>query len=110
MRRPNTGGLPCKTAARCGGARVYSPGGCGCAVAMFPVVVAGAGDPLALAGAALMAAICLVAAIGFTAYFAATASRRQEQGKTLGGWIAIPIVLYAVSIPYLLFFWWLMSQ
>ena len=27
MRRPNTGGLPCKTAARRGGARVYSPGG-----------------------------------------------------------------------------------
>lgn len=110
MRRSNTSGMPCKTVVRRGGARVYSPGGCGCAVAMFPVVVAGAGIALALAGAALIAAVCLIAAIGFTVYFAATASRRQEQGKTLGGWIAIPIVLYAVSIPYLLFFWWLMSQ
>ena len=105
MGRPNTGGLPCKTAARCGGARVYSPGGCGCALLMFPVVAAGAGIALALSGVALMAAVCLIIAVGITA------NRRREQGKTLGGWIIIPAVaLYAVSIPYLLFFWWFMSH
>lgn len=27
-----------------------------------------------------------------------------------GGWIIIPVALYAVSIPYLLFFWWFMSH
>ena len=97
MGRPNTGGLPCKTAARRGGARVYSPGGCGCALLMF-------------SGVALMAAVCLIIAVGITVYFAATANRRREQGKTLGGWIIIPVALYAVSIPYLLFFWWFMSH
>lgn len=107
---PNTGGLPCKTAARRGGARVYSPGGCGCALLMFPVVAAGAGIALALSGVALMAAVCLIIAVGITVYFAATANRRREQGKTLGGWIIIPVALYAVSIPYLLFFWWFMSH
>lgn len=110
MYRASISEPPCKRAPRHGGARVYSPGGCGCALLMFPVVAAGAGIALALTGAALLAAVFLIAAIGFTVYFAATASRRQEQGKTIGGWIAIPIVLYAVSIPYLLFFWWLMSQ
>lgn len=85
MGRPNTGGLPCKTAARCGGARVYSPGGCGCALLMFPVVAAGAGIALALSGVALMAAVCLIIAVGITVFFAATANRRREQGKTLGG-------------------------
>ena len=104
MRRPNTGGLPCKTAARCGGARVYSPGGCGCALLMFPVVAAGAGIALALSG------VALIIAVGITVFFAATANRRREQGKTLGGWIIIPVALYAVSIPYLLFFWWFMSH
>lgn len=84
MRRPNTGGLPCKTAARRGGARVYSPGGCGCALLMFPVVAAGAGIALALSGVALMAAVCLIIAVGITVFFAATAKRRREQGKTLG--------------------------
>lgn len=47
----------------------------------------------------------------FNSYrLAATANRRREQGKTLGGWIIIPVALYAVSIPYLLFFWWFMSR
>jgi heme/copper-type cytochrome/quinol oxidase subunit 2 len=78
---------------------------------MFPVVAAGAGIALALSGVALMAAVCLIIAVGITVYFAVTANRRREQGKTLGGWIIIPAVaLYAVSIPYLLFFWWFMSH
>lgn len=110
MRRASTNMPPHRSAALRGGARVYSPGGCGCALLMFPVVVAGAGIALVLSGVALMAIACLVVAMGFTIYFAATASKRREQGKTLGGWIAIPIVLYAFSVPYLLFFWWLMSQ
>lgn len=75
MRRLNTGGLPCKTAARCGGARVYSPGGCGCALLMFPVVAAGAGIALALSGVALMAAVCLIIAVGITVF-----SQRQRIG------------------------------
>ena len=74
MGRPNTGGLPCKTAARRGGALL-----------MFPVVAAGAGIALALSGVALMAAVCLIIAVGITVFFAATANRRREQGKTLGG-------------------------
>lgn len=64
----------------------------------------------ALSGVALMAAVCLIIAVGITVYYAATANRRREQGKTLGGWIIIPVALYAVSIPYLLFFWWFMSH
>ena len=97
MGRPNTGGLPCKTAARRGGARVYSPGGCGCALLMFPVVAAGAGIALALSGVALMAAVCLIIAVGITVYFAATANRRREQGKTLGGWIIIPVAICGLN-------------
>lgn len=110
MYRASVSEPPCKRTSRHGGARVYSPGGCGCALLMFPVVAAGAGIALALTGVALMAAACLIAAIGFTVFLAATADKRRERGKTAGGSIAIPIVLYAVSIPYLLFFWWLMSQ
>ncbi len=110
MHRTSTNGLTCRRAARHGGACVYSPGGCGCALLMFPVVAAGAGIALVLSGAAFIAAACLAVAIGFTVFLAATADKRRERGKTAGGLIAIPIMLYAISIPYLLFFWWLMSQ
>lgn len=90
--------------------RLQPPGGCGCALLMFPVVAAGAGIALALSGVALMAAVCLIIAVGITVYFAATANRRREQGKTLGGWTIIPVALYAVSIPYHFFFWWFMRH
>lgn len=90
--------------------RAYSPGGCGCALIMLPVMAVGAGAALALTSAAVAAVICLAAALGATIYFAATASRRREQGRRLGGWIAVPIILYALSIPYLVFFWLIMSQ
>lgn len=102
-------GPPYRNTTQRGNACAYSPGGCGCALLMFPVVAAGAGIAIVFAGMAAVALICLVVAMGFTAYFAATAKTRREQGRALGGWVAIPIVLYAISIPYLLFFWWLMS-
>ena len=36
--------------------------------------------------------------------FAVRTSKRRERGKKLGALIAIPIVLYAVSVPVLIYF------
>lgn len=54
---------------------------------------------------AFAAAIALfVAATVVSIVFAVRTKRRRERGKKLGGLIAIPIALYAVSIPILIFF------
>lgn len=58
----------------------------------------------ALTFALIAAVVMLIAAIVVTAVFAARTKKRRERGKKLGGLVAIPIVLYALSIPVLVFF------
>ncbi len=51
-------------------------------------------------GAAGLFLVATVVAI----VFAVRTSKRRERGKKLGALIAIPIVLYAVSVPVLIYF------
>lgn len=63
---------------------------------------------LSIMGALLLvvvaAAVLFVVAVVVTIVFAARTRTRREQGKKLGGLVAIPIVLYAVSVPVLALF------
>lgn len=58
----------------------------------------------ALAIVFLAAAVLFLAATIVSVVFAARTKKRHAQGKRLKGLIAIPIALYAVSVPVLLFF------
>lgn len=56
---------------------------------------------IAVLVAVALAAIAFIAATVVSIVFAARAGRRRAQGKKLKGLLAIPIVLYAVSVPVL---------
>lgn len=83
---------------------LYSPGGCGCAVMMLPFMAIGVGITAAAIGYAVFALVLLAAAIASTIILYRQTPKRRSEGKGLGAWVAIPIVLYLVSVPYLLFF------
>lgn len=87
--------------------RLYSPGGCSVFVILAPLMAASVGVFFALIGLAGLALVALIAAIVVTVIFARRSEQRKAEGKTLGWKIAIPIVLYALSVPYLIFFIWL---
>lgn len=55
-------------------------------------------------GAVLVAVAMFVAATVVSIVFACGAKARREQGKKLKGLIAIPLALYAISIPVLVWF------
>lgn len=83
--------------------RVYSPGGCGCALLMAPVVAAGIGLAALSLGLALLALIALIAAIVLTV---------REIKRTRSGagartcFVIATTVLYVLSLPYLGLFIW----
>ena len=88
--------------------RMYSPGGCSVFVLLFPFLAVGAGIMAAMVGYALLSIAMLIAAIVITVIFARRALQRQAAGKRLGALVLIPAALYVLSVPYLIFFIWLL--
>lgn len=88
---------------RCPAGNLYSPGGCGCALLMAPVMVLGVGITLALMGLALVALVGLVVAIVLTV----REVRRARADVPVRTGMAVLIgALYLLCIPYLAFFAW----
>lgn len=82
---------------------LYSPGGCGCALLMAPVMALSVGIALMLMGMAVLAVVALVVAIVLTV----RELRRASDGSPARtGMIALISVLYLLSVPYLVFFAW----
>ena len=88
----------------CAPARLYSPGGCGCALLMAPVMAAAMGLAALSLGMAALAVIGLVAAVVLTVREA----RRARGGFGVRTGFAVAAgALYLASVPYLMFFIWL---
>lgn len=83
--------------------RVYSPGGCGCALLMAPVVAAGIGLAAFSLGLALLALIALIAAIVLTVR---EIKRTRSCAGARTGFVIAATVLYVLSLPYLGLFSW----
>lgn len=83
--------------------RVYSPGGCGCALLMAPVVAAGIGLAALSLGLAFLALIALIAAIVLTVR---EIKRTRSGAGARTGFVIAATVLYALSLPYLGLFSW----
>lgn len=83
--------------------RVYSPGGCGCALLMAPVVAAGIGLAALSLGLAFLALIALIAAIVLTVR---EVKRTRSGAGARTGFIIAATVLYVLSLPYLGLFTW----
>ena len=83
--------------------RVYSPGGCGCALLMAPVVAAGIGLAALSLGLALLALIALIAAIVLTVR---EIKRARSGAGARTGFVIAATVLYVLSLPYLGLFIW----
>lgn len=83
--------------------RVYSPGGCGCALLMAPVVAAGIGLAALSLGLALLALIALTAAIVLTVR---EIKRTRSGAGARTGFVIAATVLYVLSLPYLGLFIW----
>lgn len=83
--------------------RVYSPGGCGCALLMAPVVAAGIGLAALSLGLALLALIALIAAIVLTVR---EIKRTRSGAGARTGFVIATTVLYVPSLPYLGLFIW----
>lgn len=83
--------------------RVYSPGGCGCALLMAPVVAAGIGLAALSLELALLALIALTAAIVLTVR---EIKRTRSGAGARTGFVIAATVLYVLSLPYLGLFIW----
>ena len=83
--------------------RVYSPGGCGCALLMAPVVAAGIGLAALSLGLALLALIALIAAIVLTVR---EIKRTRSGAGARTGFVIAATVLYVLSLSYLGLFIW----
>lgn len=83
--------------------RVYSPGGCGCALLMAPVVAAGIGLAALSLGLALLALIALIVAIVLTVR---EIKRTRSDAGARTGFVIAATVLYVLSLPYLGLFIW----
>ena len=86
---------------------MYSPGGCSVFVLLSPFLAVGAGIMAAMVGYALASIAMLIAAIIITVAFVRRAPQRQAAGKRLGALVLIPAALYVLSVPYLIFFIWM---
>lgn len=85
-------------------ARLYSPGGCGCALLMAPVMALSVGIALMLMGMAVLAVGGLAIAVALTVLEV----RRARGGASVRPGFAVAAgALYLASVPYLVFFIWL---
>lgn len=85
-------------------ARLYSPGGCGCALLMAPVMAAAMGLAALSLGMAVLAVGGLAVAVALTV----REVRRARGGASVRSGFAVAAgALYLASVPYLMFFIWL---
>lgn len=85
-------------------ARLYSPGGCGCALLMAPVMAAAMGLAALSLGMAALAVGGLALAVALTV----REVRRARGGAGVRPGFAVAAgVLYLASVSYLMFFIWL---
>jgi len=85
-------------------ARLYSPGGCGCALLMVPVMAAAMGLAVLSLGMAALAVGGLAIAVALTVLEV----RRARGGASVRPGFAVAAgALYLASVPYLVFFIWL---
>lgn len=85
-------------------ARLYSPGGCGCALLMAPVMAAAMGLAALSLGMAALAVGGLAVAVALTV----REVRRARGGAGVRPGFALAAgALYLASVPYLMFFIWL---
>lgn len=85
-------------------ARLYSPGGCGCALLMVPVMAAAMGLAALSLGMAALAVGGLAIAVALTVLEV----RRARGGASVRPGFAVAAgALYLASVPYLVFFIWL---
>ena len=83
---------------------LYSPGGCGCALLMAPVMALSVGIALMLMGMAVLAVGGLAIAVTLTVLEV----RRARGGASVRPGFAVAAgALYLASVPYLVFFIWL---
>ena len=84
--------------------RLYSPGGCGCALLMAPVMAAAMG----LAALSLGMAALAVGGLAIAVVLTVREVRRARGGVGVRTGFAVAAgALYLVSVPYLMFFIWL---
>lgn len=84
--------------------RLYSPGGCGCALLMAPVMAAAMGLAALSLGMAALAVGGLAIAVALTV----REVRRARGGAGVRPGFAVAAgALYLASVPYLVFFIWL---
>lgn len=92
-----------RRARRAAAGNLYSPGGCGCALLMAPVMALSVGIALMLVGMAALAVVALIVAIVLTV----RELRRTSEGSSARtGMVALISMLYLLSAPYLVFFAW----
>ena len=85
-------------------ARLYSTGGCGCALLMAPVMAAAMGLAALSLGMAALAVGGLAIAVALTVLEV----RRARGGASVRPGLAVAAgALYLASVPYLVFFIWL---
>ena len=85
-------------------ARLYSPGGCGCALLMAPVMAAAMG----LAALSLGMAALAVGGLSIAVALTVREVRRARGGAGVRpGFAVAAVALYLASVPYLVFFIWL---
>lgn len=83
--------------------RLYSPGGCGCALLLAPVMAAAVGLAALSLGVAVLAVAGLVLAVVLTV----REVRRSRGGFGVRTGFAVAAgALYLLSVPYLMFFIW----
>ncbi len=85
-------------------ARLYSPGGCGCALLMAPVMAAAMGLAALSLGMAALAVGGLAIAVALTVR---EVSRARGGASVRPGFAVAAGALYLASVPYLVFFIWL---
>lgn len=85
-------------------ARLYSPGGCGCALLMAPVMAAAMGLAALSLGMAALAVGGLAIAVALTVR---EVSRARGGVSVRPGFAVAAGALYLASVPYLMFFIWL---
>lgn len=85
-------------------ARLYSPGGCGCALLMAPVMAAAMGLVALSLGMAALAVGGLAIAVVLTVR---EVSRARGGASVRPGFAVAAGALYLASVPYLVFFIWL---
>ena len=88
------------------GGRLYSPGGCGCALVLAPLLALSIGLLLAMVGYTLASVAMLAGAVAITGRLHRKRPEREAAGRGPGAWPLVAGALSLLSVPSLIFFIW----